>query len=236
MKTKLLLAVAVIAISTLAESAAQAAVGTATFTGTVTSLTDSAGLFSGAKVGDAFTSVWTLDTELGNHAVNPGNVQYAYGGSQYEPGHSSYDPSMFGPSSYNSPVLSANLTINGITVGFLGDTYGNGQTYFGSVAFVANSDHNPPPFTDKYYTQLLNFFDNAPRDLLTSFNVSEPSGAYGSYDIARPGVDSHGVFSTTKMTWQVAGVPEPATWALMIGGFGLTGAGLRRQRRVVAAD
>jgi len=31
------------------------------------------------------------------------------------------------------------------------------------------------------------------------------------------------------------GVPEPATWALMIGGFGLAGATLRRRRSAVAA-
>ena len=30
-------------------------------------------------------------------------------------------------------------------------------------------------------------------------------------------------------------VPEPASWALMIGGFGLAGAALRRQRGIKAA-
>jgi hypothetical protein len=30
------------------------------------------------------------------------------------------------------------------------------------------------------------------------------------------------------------GVPEPATWALMIGGFGLAGGMLRRRRTAVA--
>jgi hypothetical protein len=31
------------------------------------------------------------------------------------------------------------------------------------------------------------------------------------------------------------GVPEPASWALLIAGFGLTGAAMRRRRQVVAA-
>jgi len=30
-------------------------------------------------------------------------------------------------------------------------------------------------------------------------------------------------------------VPEPATWAAMIGGFGMAGAALRRRREVLAA-
>ena len=31
-------------------------------------------------------------------------------------------------------------------------------------------------------------------------------------------------------------VPEPATWALMIGGFGMAGAVLRRRRRIVTGS
>ena len=31
-----------------------------------------------------------------------------------------------------------------------------------------------------------------------------------------------------------AGVPEPATWGLMLGGFGMAGAAMRRRRRTMA--
>jgi len=33
----------------------------------------------------------------------------------------------------------------------------------------------------------------------------------------------------------VASVPEPASWALMIGGFGMVGATMRRRRQTMAA-
>ena len=33
----------------------------------------------------------------------------------------------------------------------------------------------------------------------------------------------------------VAGVPEPAAWALMVGGFGMVGAAMRQRRRAVAS-
>ena len=46
-------------------------------------------------------------------------------------------------------------------------------------------------------------------------------------------------FSPTQFTqflaFEVAGVPEAATWAMLIAGFGLTGATLRRRRAAVAA-
>lgn len=42
-------------------------------------------------------------------------------------------------------------------------------------------------------------------------------------------------FTRTVDSGPIGGVPEPASWALMLVGFGLTGAVLRRRRTVVAA-
>lgn len=48
-----------------------------------------------------------------------------------------------------------------------------------------------------------------------------------------PGFRAPAVFRNIKYTYELDGgrVPEPATWALMIGGFGLAGAATRRRGR-----
>ena len=53
----------------------------------------------------------------------------------------------------------------------------------------------------------------------------------GALTFAAIGVsDSYGGYLDDITISSVASVPEPASWALMIGGFGLTGAALRRRR------
>jgi hypothetical protein len=52
---------------------------------------------------------------------------------------------------------------------------------------------------------------------------------------ARGGNTNEGtIFSITGSGFDTGAVPEPASWAMLIAGFGLTGAAMRR-RRVTAA-
>ena len=48
-------------------------------------------------------------------------------------------------------------------------------------------------------------------------------------------IDSIRIYDTAITPADVAAVPEPATWALMLGGFAMTGAALRRRGRVATA-
>lgn len=47
-----------------------------------------------------------------------------------------------------------------------------------------------------------------------------------------PGGSNTAVFTLGQVTVPVAGVPEPATWAMMLGGFGFMGAAMRRRTKV----
>jgi hypothetical protein len=56
------------------------------------------------------------------------------------------------------------------------------------------------------------------------------TGLFGLHGGSKSGLDVQATFD-----WKSDPVPEPASWALMIGGFGLTGAALRRRRMAAVA-
>ena len=77
---------------------------------------------------------------------------------------------------------------------------------------------------------------NATFDLLVDNLTSNPGANFGPYNI----VNNHYTLITPVQQYNntqafVFAVPEPTTWALMIGGFGLMGVALRRQRSSAAA-
>ena len=64
------------------------------------------------------------------------------------------------------------------------------------------------------------------------FLASGYSGLVDKVEVLSPRPD---FFVMDDVTYNAGGVPEPATWALMLGGFGLAGVTLRRRRVAVAA-
>lgn len=57
------------------------------------------------------------------------------------------------------------------------------------------------------------------------------NGAFGALGIYET-LEFGSAQAATLIVSQVGGVPEPATWAMMIGGFGLVGSAARRRRRI----
>lgn len=72
-------------------------------------------------------------------------------------------------------------------------------------------------------------------DYRAPFSVTPAAGIAfsGGFAIDGGAVGSFSNFVTTGVTTTVGGVPEPASWALLLTGFGVVGAAARRRRVVV---
>ncbi len=66
-------------------------------------------------------------------------------------------------------------------------------------------------------------------DSVKIFNLTSGGKSYDFADIRHTSFDAKSIGGPTP-----PGVPEPATWAMMIAGFGLAGAALRRRRAIAA--
>jgi hypothetical protein len=111
----------------------------------------------------------------------------------------------------------------------------------GTVDFVLGSDDDSFIYVDGVL-----FGDNPGVHGVTTVDFTSPTLAAGSHNIEvfYADRDHTGAFlsltlgsnsSGVVITPPTGGVPEPATWALLIGGFGLAGTALRRRRAVAAA-
>ncbi|HLZ73450.1 PEPxxWA-CTERM sorting domain-containing protein [Phenylobacterium sp.] len=151
-----------------------------------------------------------------------------------------------------SPILSATAQVNGADVtpcgyvGLCGVTAPNFEAFVGDFTDSTNPNWEyavaTQAGTDSTAEQLaLYIFDSTGR--ISSLSPDLAPGVYTDalaqstllFSQDQDGNNSVEVSVSTFGTVTVQAVPEPATWALMIGGFGLAGAALRRRRAAHAA-
>lgn len=211
------------ALGLAAASPAAAAIMLATYTGSVTSGLDYAntfGLGQGASLANqAFTATFLYDTEAGLDNGEPGYYQERDGGSAWGAA---------------SPILDSTLTINGIAYDVSGDL--NAKV----VSSSGQSQHRAEGIVGGGFNSLFLYLNYvAPGDLAIPVPTTGGSLGAGTYLLNNAGgFLANGTLLVSTLTIAaapVAGVPEPASWALMILGFGSVGGLLRDNRRRAAA-
>lgn len=199
-------------------SAASLLTSDATYTGPVLDLS--------AYAGDSYYTFTAGPVSL------PGGITYESQNSNSVLGHGGYGLSGNG----NTNTTNIIGTNDGFAIVTL--TFANAVSMFGGGFNYAPNDGAPPVIA------AFDEFDNliASYDLSVDAPISTP---FGQDLFAFRGIDGGGVgikkfqFSGSYMVLAgeanvTGGVPEPATWGLMIMGFGLAGAMVRSRRRAVA--
>ena len=243
-------------IMTLSSSAARATTYIIAYSGVVaTESIDSGGFFGGVNaslLGKHFVATYTADdTIVGAHYNSSPEFTTLFGGPGFPEGR---PPSIVFPGTSISP-LKASLTINGIT-----QRFGEVNSFRGLVQkrnnitcceeSVTVDIHDSPlsgrgntrSMSISVYSTTNNFFDTSSFDVpfrrtlvdgdrFNSFfnlvnadsNGSSSGSVFGNFAISQIS------FSTLTNT----GVPEPASWLLLIVGFGLVGCSTRRIPRLL---
>ena len=205
-----------------------------TYTGTVTSGFDEAGLFGESNTslkGDTFKSVYTLTYPTsGAVDVNVQGLHETNGGT----GYSLSPPSpLSGQLTINNHTVSVDGQYRGehtlISPGYQGGNtsqildfvYSNGNTSLDNLVENINGNN---------FISSLNFANEFSHTVILSDNYQ---GAFHKRNDLGQATDAY-FNNLTVSVQEVGAVPEPATWGMMIFGFGIAGVTLRVRRRETA--
>lgn len=197
----------------------------ATYTGKISSGFDISGLFGpagGSLGGKSFTAEFTLDTTEGKRITTPTDDRIQ-GGPWFGPG-------------ISSPI-SATLTIDGHTQAVGGDFEALGQVMTdGFVTHYARDFIEYHPGATAERTVSVSAFTGVSLLSLTSALPLTAVTDMGGFAGFHTNLDGYQPIFTEMYfqgpgTVKISVIPEPATWAMMIAGFGLAGARLRRTSR-----
>lgn len=238
MKIKHAVAAAIALGFALSAASANATIATITYTGTVSppleSGFDALGLFgpvNSSLSGDYLKLVYTLDTSLGVPAPCGPMCVAIIGGDGF-------------PAPGISIPLTANLTINGKTVEFDGSYFSadeiaqNTSCSGVSCSFFEQNIYDDNGADTRVVTNAQSTNPTQfPLSLTSPFNLNLDNPATigiiggGEFAVTTGVGETYAGFSLDQVTVAVLGVPEPATWAMMLVGFGGLGVALRCVRR-----
>jgi hypothetical protein len=228
-------AIAVGALTAFVSQPGSATVLALTLQGNVGEITDSSGVLGGAAVGDPYTLVYRADFSRGIYGGGGGG----FGGSVNLVGGTSVTYGGY-PTVPLSPV-SASLFIGGARYDFSG-------TYYGEMSYVHNSFDIMFGGTGQSWARLTaNGEPGAPGGNIATGIDSDVLATFDRdlFDLIDVTIDGTHITGSSQFTYatgaasasgtlnaasyRVSVVPEPMTWALMAGGFGLIGVSLRRR-------
>jgi hypothetical protein len=127
------------------------------------------------------------------------------------------DPEATTPDYFSSSFIGDQVSYNSIQ-GTFGGMQGPAFIGFGTYLAATLNIQSPN----------LGFTQFAGPDLFTVANM-RPVFKLGSFQLTSI------VSGSSTLTISAAGVPEPASWAMMIAGFGMVGAAVRRRRNTSAS-
>jgi hypothetical protein len=194
-----------------------------TFSGTVSSVTDSTNLFGLAPgvTSATFSDTFTFDLSNPGRSTGPGYDEL-YGGLDF---------------GTVSPLIDSRLTINGHTIDFPGGA--SDEAYYGPLSSSAGMQAfiGPRPTGTQYFDNIillatplsnLDTPGSASGSGFGNFYICEPPGNLCNSDVNI----AAGNFSPTEFTATISsGAPEPTAWALLLLGLGAVGGMARAPRR-----
>ena len=242
-----IVALAFTGLAIVVSSQAHAAHYIATMTGTLRSSFDATGVFGQAGTsydGQAISLTFDLDTS-------------APGAYHYDPGTDAGISEIVGTTGLASLPAVVAITVNGRTA-YLGTVGSNSYVQVGKDVNVASdlafgvSDDGAIKghyYQSSIWTEVSSSYNQwllgprlqelsvtpGPDDggagsfAYLTWNDTTSSYAYGSFDVHHLSIMS-GTTGIKDILASLSAVPEPASWAMMLGGFGLVGGAIRRRR------
>lgn len=188
---------------------------TVNYSGTLNSFTDTSGIFgtAGATIASSpFSASFTIDTADGTYWNNSNGSGWT-----------------------QNSLASSNVTttINGRAFTLATLSAGSFQTppsWQGSFlsSYTGLSSENIFVLSNLYfYTYIPGAFPG----FGTNFDITAPAGSFTQFDGSLDNDYFSGVVTNVRYVNQLSAVPEPASWAMMLTGFGMLGWAMRRARR-----